>query len=231
MNRRHSKTDQAQLALWPVNTERGIRQRLEDSTGRAVKLVLTDNATSLMSIREKGSYLAVRLHRMFLDAGEDVLAEIARYACTLKGETPRFWEFVNANLHRITARRRKARIRHEGRVYHLGDIFEGLNKEYFGGRLRSTITWGARTRRRARSRTLGSYLGSDDLIRVNPILDAIRVPRYYIEYVVYHEMLHAERATLEVGLPESARRRHDAEFKRREQEFRDYGRAMAFEDR
>jgi hypothetical protein len=162
---------------------------------------------------------------MFLDAGEPVLRELAEYVRTGKGKTPRFWDFVNSNLHLLEkAATRPLRLRARGAHHDLEEIFNKLNNEYFGGVLSSAITWGSRGRRRARSRTLGSYHRSTDLIRINPVLDSRRVPRYYVEFVIYHEMLHAD-------IVREGGRVHTPEFRQREREFRDYARAIAWEGR
>ena len=223
-----------QLALEFSHTEASLFLRLSELCGRAIKLTLTDNSTSMLSVRDHGSHIAVRLHRMFLGAGDDVLRELGRYVRTRRGSTPLFREFLNSNQHRIAPPSPcQVKLKAAGCHYDLKEIFGRLNIEYFNGKLASSITWGARRKGRARRRTLGSFAACSDLIRINPVLDARRVPRYYVEFVVYHEMLHAEFA-LRVG-PErgngSRRRVHDAEFKRREREFKDYERAVSWEGR
>src|SRR3712207_8543596 len=37
---------------------------------------------------------------------------------------------------------------------------------------------------------LGSYSAIERLIRIHPTLDAEWVPRYFVSYIVYHELLH-----------------------------------------
>ena len=77
-----------------------------------------------------------------------------------------------------------------------------------------------------RKRRLGSFHRDRNLIRINPVLDSKNVPRYFIEYVVYHEMLHAaERVESCVG----RQRVHTKEFKRREKVFKYYEQALAWE--
>lgn len=71
-------------------------------------------------------------------------------------------------------------------------IYSSLNEEYFDGSLSVDITWGRRqTRGVYRKRRLGSYDAAGSLIRIHPALDKPAVPRFFIEYIVYHEMLHA----------------------------------------
>jgi predicted metal-dependent hydrolase len=89
------------------------------------------------------------------------------------------------------------------------------------------ITWGTKNPRyAARKRTLGSFSKDKNTIRINPALDRRRVPGYFVEFVVFHEMLHAF-----LGISEKNGRRlvHSKEFKQRERVFRHYDRAMAWE--
>ncbi len=229
-----------------VNTETSLHSFFTEKTGRAIKLTLTDNSTSMLSVRDLGSHLAVRLHRMFLEAGSDVLSELAAYIKTRRRKTPLFWEFINSNHERLSVSKpKKPRLVTKGRFHDLAEIYDCLNEEYFNGKLSPSITWGARRRVRARQRTLGSFTASVDLIRINPVLDARRVPRYYVEFVVYHEMLHAalfmeDREAREAGEAGEAggngqnkrnRRIHPPEFKQRERQFKDYARAIKWEGR
>ena len=60
------------------------------------------------------------------------------------------------------------------------------------------------------------------------MLDAPFVPTWFLEYVIYHEMLHA---VVPEEQDEKGRRRiHTEEFNRREQRFHCYQRARRWED-
>ena len=37
----------------------------------------------------------------------------------------------------------------------------------------------------------GAYYRDLDLIRINPLLDQRWIPKFFVEYIVYHEMCHA----------------------------------------
>lgn len=168
--------------------------------------------------------MVVRAHRMFLDAGEGVLEEVARFARTLRGGTPLTRRFIRENSGRLTEKPpRRRSLSTAGRHHDLREIYDALNREYFGGRVRAAITWGAgRERRAVRHRTLGSYSPSTDTIRVNRVLDRRRVPGHYLAFIVYHEMLHAD-----LGVQKG--KVHTREFRRRERLYRQYERAMAWE--
>jgi len=117
----------------------------------------------------------------------------------------------------------------EGRHFDLREIFDRLNARYFGNKLRRyKIVWGRRRRRKPQSYIVfGSIQEQDRLIRIHPLLDREFVPKWYIDYVVFHEMLHA-------FVPDKydrAGRRiiHHEGFLQRERTFRHYRRAVAWE--
>ena len=117
----------------------------------------------------------------------------------------------------------------EGRHFDLQTIFDRINQRYFRNRLRSyTITWGRRRRRRPASYIVfGSIQEEDRIIRIHPLLDREFVPRWYLEYVVYHEMLHA----FVPDKYDAAGRRviHHEGFLKRERQFRHYQSAILWE--
>ncbi len=200
----------------------------EEASGRSVTLVLTDNSTSMLSIRKKGTVSFVRLHRMFLFADEGTLKEIALFIKHGSGSMTRFRSFLN-KMSGVVRRKppRYFSVRAQGKCYDLQAIFERLNMEYFDSRLTSVISWGTGTSRKAvRKRTLGSYCNHTNIIRINPVLDKKTVPVYYIEFVVYHEMLHAA-----IGIREKDGRRsvHSRAFRERERLFKDYDKAVRWE--
>jgi hypothetical protein len=117
----------------------------------------------------------------------------------------------------------------EGRHFDLREIFDRLNAKYFRNRLKKyTITWGQRRRRKPHSYIVfGSIQEEDRVIRIHPLLDREFVPKWYIDYVVFHEMLHA-------FVPDKydrAGRRiiHHEGFLNRERQFRHYTRAVNWE--
>jgi hypothetical protein len=88
---------------------------------------------------------------------------------------------------------REFALGHEGRFFDLKTIFAKLNARYFRYALSGyTITWGRR--RKSPPKTyfvFGTIQEADRVIRIHPLLDQRWVPNWFIEYVVYHEMLHA----------------------------------------
>ena len=218
------------LPFLAQHDETDLTKHFREKTGTPVLLTLTDNSVSMLSVRQKGSAMAVRLHRIFLQAGPAVLDEIAGLIAGKRARTPAVREFIRRHHASLKAPvpRRQA-INPVGTVYNLADIFSRLNREYFNGTVSASITWGRQTARQAVARrTLGSYRQATDLIRISPVLDSREVPRYALEFVVYHEMLHA---VIGVAVKNGRRVIHSPEFKSRERLFRQYAEAREWEQK
>jgi hypothetical protein len=68
-------------------------------------------------------------------------------------------------------------------------MFSDLNARYFGGRIeRPLLSWSHRPTRRV----LGHHDHVHRAIIISRTLDNAAVPRFVVEYVLYHEMLHVK---------------------------------------
>jgi hypothetical protein len=197
-------------------------------SGKAVTLTITDNASSMLSAAKKNGQLSVRLHRMFLHAEDDILEAVAGFIAGKKECRTVLRDFIKTNSPRIgRATGTSARLIPYGKIYSLADIFEQVNKGYFEGSITAGITWGRnRPVKRVRRITLGSYCSSSNIIRIHPLLDRRAVPSYFVEFIVYHEMLHAD---LRAEPGDGRRRLHTKEFRLRERQFAAYEQALAWE--
>ncbi len=217
-----------QLHLFPGHDANYLKSHLEKSVRKQVTVVITDNSTVMLSIKSKKDHFSLRLHRMFLSASRDIIDELAGYMRNSRKKTPLIRDFINRNTYNLKKKPpRKISLIHKGKRFNVSDVFNRVNAEYFNGTISSSITWSTRSPKRSvAKRTLGSYTQETDLIRINPVLDSAGVPGYFLEFVVYHEMLHADMN----NEPASNRRTvHSREFKKREKLFRHYDRAMAWE--
>jgi hypothetical protein len=133
---------------------------------------------------------------------------------------------TRGRLHRMRSRRvRRARTLPQGRHYHLGALFEQLNRQYFAGELRRPhIGWSTRSWRRQ----FGSYDPGPDQIVLNCRMDRPGVPQFVVEYVLYHEMLHVKHPTRRAGCTLLS---HSPEFRREEKRFAQFAAARKFLDR
>lgn len=125
---------------------------------------------------------------------------------------------------------RQLPLGHEGRFFDLKAIFRKVNDRYFRGKLRGyTIVWGRKRRQPPREYfVFGSIQEEDCVIRIHPLLDQRFVPAWFLEYVVYHEMLHA--FVPDKHHPSGRRTVHTEDFREREKKFRFYRRARLWEE-
>jgi hypothetical protein len=119
-------------------------------------------------------------------------------------------------------------LRH-GRYHDLEAIKQHLCREYFPTCQGVTIGWGRWSgRARPRSIRFGVYLSETRLIRIHPALDQVFVPRFFVEFIVYHELLH------DVMPPRLVKGRyqiHTTAFRQREQAFPTYTAALSWRKR
>ena len=174
--------------------------------------------------------MLLRLHRMFLHAPVPVVCAVARglrrSSRRADGEVRRF---MNENLHRVRkAQRPLPPLVTSGRVHDLLAIYRRLNERFFDCALLVPVTWGRGGGRARRSGlTFGSYDPVLGLIRIHPVLDRREVPLYFLESVVYHEMLHHHLG----GVPDGAGRTvyHSRAFRQAEVLYPWHRQALAWE--
>lgn len=201
--------------------------------GRLKALTLTENRRTILSVRPGGdrTQLAVRIHRCFLDAPPEVLEAVAAFLGSKKGTDRARQSLLVIRRHfseqagEPRSRARRPALDPLGVAVDLREVADELNQRYFAGRLSAGITWGrgsgpthpCRRRTRTASLQLGSYSYEDDLIRLHRVLDQPGIPRYVIEAVIYHELLHADMPPV---VRNGRRYFHTAEFRNRERSYR-----------
>lgn len=187
------------------------------------------------TIRLRDGRLLVRLSDLLEGAPDSILRAIAHILLAKMYRRPierasatRYRRYVSS--HEISSkahlvrqmRGRKRIVSARGRIYDLDRIFDELNVRYFYGLLaRPRMTW---SQNRARN-SLGHYDPAHNAIVVSRVFDHPRVPRYAVEYIVYHEMLHLKHP---VKLRGSRRCVHSAEFQAEERLFPHLADAQGF---
>ena len=178
------------------------------------------------TIRLRQGKLLVRLSDLLEGAPETVLRAIAHILLAKMYRKPierayatRYRKYISS--HEITSkahlvRQMRGRKRIEsprGRTYDLDRIFDELNARFFYGLLaRPNLTWSPSHARNS----LGHYDPAHNAIVVSRVFDHPHVPRYAVEYIVYHEMLHLKHP---VKLRGSRRCVHSPEFQAEEKLF------------
>jgi hypothetical protein len=232
--KRHELSDEAHNAAPHLFVHEGARQQLEKSLrrvlGQRIVLAITDNRRTMISARPVPGALELRVHHMFLDADpftQNALGRYLRYGDRAANDA--IGAYIEANQQRIRPCSPSQALRTAGRKHDLQEMFGRLNDMYFQGVVDATVTWGRATKPASGSRTsikLGTYCPDRKLIRIHPGLDRSWVPRYFVEYVVFHEMLHH---MMPMPIRDGRRELHTPEFREREQRFRHYARAIEWE--
>ena len=178
------------------------------------------------TIRLREGKLFVRLSDLLEGAPESVLRALAHILLAKmyrqpieRGHSARYRKYIHSHeirnkahlVRQVRGRKRIASAR--GRHYDLDVIFEDLNRRFFEGmQARPQLSW---SQGRARN-LLGHYDPAHNAIIVSRIFDHPGVPRYAVEYIVYHEMLHLRHP---VKLRGGRRCVHSADFRAEERLF------------
>jgi len=212
----------------------GARQALERRLGLAyrgpVQLAVTDNLRRMVTRTRVRGTLRVRVHMMFLGAPERVRQALVDYAVHgHRRASKALGAFIDENLYRIRPSQPVTRpLATRGEHHDLAAILAEVGSRYFPGAVGDVlVTWGRRTRPRGDARRtikLGSYSAPERLVRIHPALDRPWVPRYFVAYIVYHELLHHVIPVTPGGV-------HPPELLRLEREFPQYERALAWEQK
>jgi hypothetical protein len=109
-----------------------------------------------------------------------------------------------------------------GSHHDLQEMYDSLNEAYFEGRLAAFVTWSRTTPRRSMGTWLETPPRFKNIITINRLLDSPRVPRYVVEEVLHHEMLHEAIPAVRKN---GRKYMHTPDFRRREREFPHYERA------
>jgi hypothetical protein len=119
-------------------------------------------------------------------------------------------------------RGRKRIVSAQGDRFDLDEVFETLNRRFFHGLLgRPVLTWSEHSARRL----LGHYDAAHNTIMVSRIFDRPGTPRYAVEYLMYHEMLHLKHP---VTVRQGRRCVHPAAFQAEERLFPELDQAKAY---
>ena len=113
----------------------------------------------------------------------------------------------------------------QGKVYDLERIFARVNRRYFESEIaKPVLTW---SQRRARS-ILGHHDAAHDTITISKALDSRDVPEWFVEYILFHEMLHIKHPARMIN---GRRRYHTPAFRSEEQRFPRYEASQEWLDR
>jgi hypothetical protein len=216
-----------------------------DPSGRRFRLAVADIEVKFYpyaglhhTIRVRAGRVYVRLSDIFQTAPPEVIRALAflLVARLLSRKVPKAHERIyrayafSPQVLRASDLTRQKRGRKvistaQGKVYDLDRMFARLNRHYFQGELeKPVLTW---SKRRARS-ILGHHDSVHNTITISKTLDSPDVPEFFVEYILYHEMLHIKHPA---RLINGRRYYHTAAFRSEEQRFPRYQASQEWLDR
>lgn len=202
-----------------------IDDKLQQLSTKKLHIVWHENKTTYLTVTRKRHEVHLRVHRLFYKAPTPVLEALIRYAVKREEKSLAILKQM-AHLHFSKNSIPADPLPSRGNTYDLQKIFNKLLRLV---PLKGvTIGYSDRVRvGKFRSMTFGTFDKYTRQIRINPLLDDPEVPLYFLEFIVYHEMLHAVchskmdatgRCTV-----------HTKEFKERERLFPHFERAQEWE--
>ncbi len=119
----------------------------------------------------------------------------------------------------------------KGQYHDLLAIYNIVNRKYFNGKIRGIIRWRRKPyfpQRHNKTMWMGICYFETGLISIHQALDRSWIPRFFVEYVIFHEMLHIKyppkkkRGSNHLDL-------HHKEFLAAEKKFPNYNKAQRWE--
>jgi len=184
-----------------------VYEFLASRIAKPLHLTITQNRLRYISFRGRNGQIRLRLNREFLDAPDVVLEEVAGWVNDSSRSCPNKVKQFIRSCEPVAKRKRRVVLRPYGFHHDLQAMWEKVNAAWFEGKVEAPITWGRNSlKRKVRTRRLGSFNRKTGVITIHPILDRPEVPVRFLEYLIFHEMLHAAQ-------PKGHGRPHDREFK------------------
>jgi hypothetical protein len=211
-----------------ASVKRLLRDRFESPLHTA--MIRLDNHGGIYHLRRRNGEETLRLNPGFIAADEEILGLLLQDA--LKGRRADRWkpvhQFVHSEAFQDVRQQMEELVASEngprGGVFDLAEVCETVRKRDFDPPVERprSLSW----TQVMTHHTFGHYNSVLDRVTISRSLDDAQVPRFVIEFVMYHELLHKHHG---IGLTESGRRRmHTHRFRLDEKRFPQYTEAEAF---
>jgi predicted metal-dependent hydrolase len=207
---------------------------LYQSLGENIRAEFYPYSSIKHTIRKRNGHISMRISDLFIDAPPAVLLAIGRIllAKLNKKRVPKkdkkiYDEYLGSRtlqqgVSRVLPGRKRSLAIIYGRHHNLHDSFGRVNKTYFQDTMeKPLLTWSPRKAKR----TLGKYDPDRDAVIVSRMLDSPVIPEEFIDFIMYHELLHKKHGILVRG---ARRQVHTRAFKKDEQKFSTYEKMKAF---
>jgi hypothetical protein len=186
------------------------------------------------TIRKRDGQIFIRISDLFVDAPVEVLLAIGKILLAKinnknisKKDKKIYDRYINSDALQKKAstmmeKRKRSLPIITGTHYNLHDSFHRVNVTYFhNGMEKPVLTWSTRKAKR----TLGKYDPQRDAVIISRTLDSPAIPEEFLDFIMYHELLHKKHGILNTG---SRRRVHTRAFKKDERKFENYEKMKAF---
>ncbi|OJU81852.1 MAG: hypothetical protein BGO10_07325 [Chlamydia sp. 32-24] len=198
-----------------------FQRKIESQLGVKLHLKINDNRSTMLSVRWEPDCTKVSLHRIFLNAPDNVMEALVCYLRKQhKKIAPSIKAFIDDSVKQMDYSYQidQTKLITQGTYYNLKELYDQVNQKYFNGELNLLITWFGKPVVKSKNKvTFGLYYDTLKLIKINRLLDSPQVPDYFLSYVIYHECLHKMYPSYvdKKGMSKI----HTAEFKEKEAEF------------
>ena len=158
-----------------------------------IKIVWTDNKSTLLSRGSGKNKHQIRIHQMFLSGTDELFIAIGKFFKS--GHKPSgqiIDDFIRSQEHLLMHHTESLPLNTgKGRHHDLHQIQELLSRVYFKNAFNLEVQWGRpENRKRRRSIQLGSYDPRTERITIHPSLDQKFVPEMCVARILHHEMCH-----------------------------------------
>ncbi len=221
--------------LPPALDERRWEELLSEQVGAPVEVRYGRAQREVVQLRREQGRLRLRLGRVMEQAPPAVQSALAEWIANRGARSPSLRvldHWIEVRLRELAHLAPARDLDPHGAHHDLAEQARELAHAEFGGlfdeRGLPALGWGRAGRSRSRrSLRLGSFDPLRYAVRVHPVLDSAQTPRFFVRYILFHELLHA---VLDGPPQECARRRtHGAEFRTRERSYVDFERAQDWE--
>lgn len=200
-------------------TRAKLARFFSEKTGLRVLLRLHRNKSNWLSFKKEEGTIFLSLHEHFLEGTDEVIEDVLSMLQGKRGLTAKSRSFLFAKENQPI----EAASEPIGHFWNLSELYREVEKTYFAD-LNLKITWfGEMAKKRGRI-TLGQYDASCRLVKVHRLLDSDQIPKFFLHFIIYHEILHSiyspkphSKGFLSI---------HPKEFRVKEREFREYRQAQ-----
>lgn len=210
-----------------------VRRRCPRLSSQSVRVEFHENTSTVVSRSRDRDRVALRLHRVFLSAPDAILDGIVR--CFLNSPPRGTAQLLRRALKDFVEVHRHALLRPveptellppRGRVHDLAEILDAVRTVHLPQLSPVLIGWSPRLLQRLMGKWIENLPPRPNAIMINRLLDCEAAPRSYLEFLVFHELLHE---AIPVRRVDGRWIHHSREFRSREREFPGYRAAVAWE--